>query len=186
MATDKKNPAPVTAKTATAGQSFEERYHDWTKHQVGFAPYWNPSAGDWFEGIVMARDDRDPTFVRYLVKATMPMKCKTGPSDSAETVDVAEGEYFTLSSYYQTELFFDKVLLSGVQPIIACQAVSKRKTKESGRSVWTWKVNSHPKYDEQLKQFFASDQAKQLLEGQLARRAAEGAPEEIEEYAEGN
>lgn len=177
----KKNPAPVTSKSSVeSSPSFEERYHKWTNHQVGFAPYWNPSAGDFFEGIIIARDDRDPSFVRYLVKATMPMKCKTGPKEDAETVDVAAGEFFTLSSYYQTERFFDKMLLSGVQPVIACQAVAKRKTKESGRTVWTWKVVSDPRFDEQLKAFFASDQAK-LLESQLYNKVAE---EQVEEYAE--
>jgi len=155
-------------KQATAGetQSIDPgapNYDLWTKHQVGFAPYWNPKEGELFEGIILEVDQRDPTFIRYLCQATRPLECATGPSDEAERVRIEAGEHFTLSTYYSLNNLFVQFLVSGLRPIIMCRALKKRKTKKSGYSVWTWEVRSAPQFKEALTKFFASEQSQKLL-----------------------
>ena len=71
----------------------------WESEQIGFPPYWNPGEGKKFLARVIARDERDPTFVRYVLQAQCKHLCQKGPADDAEPCEVKAGEFFTCSVY---------------------------------------------------------------------------------------
>lgn len=120
-------------------------FSKWEEEQVGFAPYWNPETDKWFLGQVVSRDERDPEFVRYLVKAALDTPCKRGPVDGAEEVLVKSGEYFSISVYYSLQGLFDAYLEMGiVPPVMKVIAVKEVKTKKAGQTCWTWKVLISP------------------------------------------
>ena len=72
----------------------------WEEEQISFPPYWNPAAiGNSFRGIPQGLDNRDPDFPRFVLLATVPIKCEQGPRDDVEEVTVQPGELFTTSVY---------------------------------------------------------------------------------------
>lgn len=92
-------------------KAINEAVTGWEEEQVGFPPYWNPShVGNALIAKVIMRDERDPSFVRYILQAVkFPLVCKKGPSEDAEQVIVQPGEFFTMSAYaaLPLERFFD-------------------------------------------------------------------------------
>lgn len=102
--------------------------------QTGFPAYWNPSDGARCIGIVVAKDDYDPDFVRIYMQATRPLQCQRGPKDDAEKVIVKPGEFFSVGDYKSLNL----------QNFIGCEIyfeVDKKVQVKSDkkRSVWTFK-----------------------------------------------
>ena len=76
-------------------QNFEEE-------QISLPPYLEISTkGQWFYGMPVFLDDKDPDFVRYIIKAEMPTKCQRGSRKKGENVEciVAKDEFFTVSAY---------------------------------------------------------------------------------------
>lgn len=117
-------------------------FEGWVDEQVGFAPYWNPEEGKWLYARVIARDERDPSFVRYLMQAGMDTECHRGAE--GEAVKVKRGEHFTISVYFSLRDLFDLYLETGIRPFIKVLAVKEVPTKTTGRNVWTWKVQVSP------------------------------------------
>jgi hypothetical protein len=107
----------------------------WEEEQTGFPPYWNPGEGKSFRGIVIARDVRDPDFVRYHIRSTQEdLECAIGPAVDAEPVKVTKGEIFTVSEYSSLPLSD----LLGLE--IMAVALKQVPTKKAGQSRWVWKL----------------------------------------------
>lgn len=161
MATTK-NPAPFGAPTIDTT--------DWIDERFGFAPYWNPNEGESIVCKLVARDDRDPEFVRFLVEALAPTKCFTGPKEDAKPELVEAGQTFTLSAYYSVDQKFSEYMELGVFPTLQLTAAEKIKLKKDPRkTVWKFTAKLHP---DTAKQLSAARQAKALNGGNPAGRPA--------------
>ena len=136
--------ATSNASAEPADVSGVPNFDKWVEEQVGFAPYWNPEPEKWFFARVVARDERDPEFVRYLMQAGMPLNCKRGPADDAEDVAVKPGEHFSFSVYHSLRDTFDFYLETGLSPFLRVQSIKEVKTKTTGQTCWTWKVLVSP------------------------------------------
>ena len=149
MANPTKNTAPNTNKNA------EPDFDSWSDEQIGFAPYWTPKEGEAFYGLIQARDERDPEFVRFLVMnlSSVPLVCHRGPSDDAELVEIGKGEVFTVSVYYQLEEPFNFYLQAqeemGIEVPMRVTALSKTKTRDKN-DVWRFRLQIEPNAKKQL------------------------------------
>ena len=160
MATPKTANEPKNAKnTAPAGDkgapAFElPDFESWEKEQVGFAPYWNPEPGKWFYGTVVSRDERDPEFVRYLVKTYAPITVQRGPKEDAELIELKPGDLFSISVYYSLAEPFDFILehfvLLGKEVPMMVKALKEVKTKKAGQTCWTWEMRLPPEWKKAL------------------------------------
>src|SRR5579864_838726 len=61
--------------------------------QTGLPPYWAPDEEQFRQGIpqnffgrVIAKDDADPEFVRWIIQAGKEQNCKRGPAENAESI----------------------------------------------------------------------------------------------------
>jgi len=146
----------------------------WEEVQVGFAPYWSPEENAFFVGYVVARDDRQPDFVRYLVQAYQDTKCQRGPVDGAEDVLVKKGEYFTVSVYHALAEPFDFMLANftakGDPAPLRMQALKKVKTSTVGQTCWTWKMTMPPDYKK--KYLAMRDEERRALAADATERKA--------------
>lgn len=106
----------------------------WGEEKIGYAPYWSPAEGACFRGIVLARDDRDPEFVRILMQATAPLVCYEGPVVEAEEIQVALGEQFTVSAYAALPL------MNYIGEEVFVKAVKKRDIKGGKQELWIFKL----------------------------------------------
>jgi hypothetical protein len=127
----------------------------WEEESLGFPPYWNPEVGKSFRGVVMNRDERDPEFIRYVLLATAPVTCATGPADESDVVHVAPGGKFTVSAYASLRL--DE--LAGLEVFVKC--IGKREIKNGKQELWQWQVFLSPEAKKQLAARRA-EQAKEL------------------------
>ena len=125
-------------------------FENWEEEQVGFAPYWGPAEMKWFYGQVVDKDERDPEFVRYLIRAGVDTQCQRGPVEDAEEVLVKAGEYFTISVYYSLQGAFDFYLETGIKPWMKVTAIKTTETSKSGRTVWHWKLVVSPEDKKRL------------------------------------
>jgi hypothetical protein len=123
---------------------------------TGFPPYWNPTPGAAFCGVVIDRDDRDPKFIRYRILASSPILCARGPADDAEPVHVNAGEMFTVSFYAALPL--DDYMGFEVY-VLAKEKVKGGKEKDRGGTVWQWKLGCAP----ETKQIVARRKADALI-----------------------
>ena len=151
--------AAPNASTGAAGSvGNETNTAGWSAEQVGFDPYWTPDTGKKIVGMLMNRDDKDPTFVRFQFIAANTTKCQRGPADMDserhEEVTVAPGETFNISKYDALEPLLTEYLLyssdtgNGVLVEISCGI--KVKTKTPGREVWQWKASVPPEVKKAL------------------------------------
>jgi hypothetical protein len=140
------NKAAASTVNPTAPQGWEEE-------QTGFPPYWNPSPGKAFRGVVLGLDEKDPDFPRYAFKATDQVICARGPADDAEEVIVKAGEFFTCSGYAALPL----QRYIGFEVFVV--AKSKRDIK-GGKELWEFSLKIHP---EEKKKLLALE-AKRLAE----------------------
>lgn len=120
-------------------------FSTFTDEQIGFAPYWNPETGKEFYGALVARDERDPEFVRYLVMnlSNRPLACSRGPADNAEEVLVQKGETFSISVYHQLREAFDFYLdvQSHKLMVVPMRLIAQDKVKTASRNeVWRFKL----------------------------------------------
>lgn len=122
---------------------------NWVDEQVGFPPYWNPTEGKKFAARVMARDERDLNFVRYVLQALHLTPCQNGPADDAEQIKVKKDEFFTISDYSGLPLheFFGEVVI--------VEALRKRKlaaneANPQKRDLWVWSVKVSPETKKKL------------------------------------
>ena len=148
--TNPKAPANATNKAPQSATKADEiDFSTWEEEQVGFAPYWNPEPGKFFVGTPVARDERDPSFLRYLIKAAVDTQCKRGPVDEAEEVLVKKGEFFSVSVYYALAEPFDAILENftskGTDILAKVTAIKTAKTKEKN-DVWQWKMHLPPEH----------------------------------------
>lgn len=142
------NPKNKTEEQTANGQV--PNFDNWQEEQVGFAPYWNPEEEKWFYAQIIEKDERDPNFVRYLMRAGMDTPCKRGSDANQEDVLVKAGEYFTISVYYSLQGAFDFYLETGIRPFMKVIALKEVKTKTSGQTCWTWKLLVSPESKKQL------------------------------------
>lgn len=149
-----KNPAPNKGTQAKANEEELPDFSKWTPLQIGFAPYWHPEPGKRFFGEIVQRDDRDPEFVRYLVKTHKTEECRRGPNNDdtakgavGEKVIVNKGDTFSISVYYSLADEFDFHLFfaekTGRHVPILVEALKTVKTK-GGQDVWQWRVLVSP------------------------------------------
>ncbi len=138
-------------------------FSKWTKHQIGFAPYWRPTdPGSWCYMEVVSKDTRDPMFHRFLCTAMKTTDCRRGPGNSdesvgivGEAVNVPTGDAFTVSVYHSLaeEFGFFQWLRAehNIRVPMKLTAVKKTPTKnldDNGepRKVWNWELLSDPKH----------------------------------------
>lgn len=155
-----KSPAPnPDMKTASADDGLPD-FSTWTPLQIGFAPYWHPEPGKKFYGELIARDERDPEFTRYLVRTLRTETCRRGPNNDdtekgaiGEEVIVNKGDTFSISVYFSLAEEFNFHLYyadkTGNHVPILVEAEKKVRTKK-GQDVWLWKVLCEPTVKKQL------------------------------------
>jgi hypothetical protein len=99
--------------------------------QVGFPPYWQPSdKNKKLAAEVIGRDD-EGRFVRYVLRATKPLKGCQGNKENKTEVPIKPGEYFTMSEYAGLPL--EKYI--GVGEIV-CFIKGERDTPNGMMYVW--------------------------------------------------
>jgi hypothetical protein len=138
------NPNGNKAKTNGTNTQSEEipNFEGWVTEEVGFAPYWTPAPGEKCYATLVARDERDPEFVRYLLIAGMPIRCHRGPREGGEEVIVNKGEQFSMSAYVQLDQPFMQYLNLGVP--VPMLLTAKEKVKGGQGSVWVWDIKVSP------------------------------------------
>lgn len=176
------NKAPVGGSKAAVSADLPD-FDKWDDRQIGFAPYWAPEVGDWCYARVIARDDRNPNFVRYLLKAYKDTECRTGPKLSGEPRIIRKGETFSMSVFtslvdeFDFHVWLNKKAADKEIPI-RIDAVRKTETatidEETGekRKVWNWRVRVAPEHRLFLDKMMT--EWKRLLEGGEERPALEG------------
>lgn len=147
--------------------SMFEAATDWVEQQTGFPPYWNPAIsdegkGNGFAARVMARDERDPDFIRYVLQATKGLRCHNGPAEDAEEVLVKAGEYFTCSDYAALPLadYF------GEEVVVITKGKRKLNPSERNpqkRDLWQFRILTSPETSMRL-QARREAQARELQE----------------------
>jgi hypothetical protein len=155
----KVNATEAEVAKMNAGEELPD-FSSWSPLQIGFAPYWHPEVGRSFFGKLIARDDRDPAFVRFLVQSLRTEKCHRGPrlgedgQPAGEDVIVSKGETFSISVYHSLaeefnfHLFYGERTGEGVPVYVT--AKKKTKTQKEGRTVWNWEVKCEPSVKAQL------------------------------------
>lgn len=137
MATTKKNAAPVQNQEID-GLEFSN------EEQISFAPYWKPIVGASFVAKPIARDERDPEFIRFVMQAYQDMDCFSGPVEDAAEVKVEKGKYFSISDYKALPLDF----YMGLPDPIKLTVESTRKSsdpKKNDMFVWSIKTTDRCK-----------------------------------------
>jgi hypothetical protein len=157
-------PANIAMGKGPRGEDLPD-FDKWDKIQTGFAPYWWPEMGKSCYGRVVAKDMRNPKFIRYLFIAGAEHDCRRGPKNDdvdagaiGEPVIVKKGETFSMSVAHslQDELDFQLYLMEKEEEDIYVRILAEKKTKtahESGaRFVWHFDVRNDPKYTPLLTQ----------------------------------
>jgi hypothetical protein len=134
-------------------------FDKWDKIQTGFAPYWHPEPGKFCFGRVVAKDARNPKFVRYLLVAACDHECRRGPKNDessegavGEWVKVKAGETFSITDYHsvsdELDLQLFMLMKHDIQFPVRILAEKKKKTNhpEGNRSVWEFDVRNDPKF----------------------------------------
>lgn len=162
MANAPKNAAApaVNMGKGPAGEDLPD-FDKWDDIQIGFAPYWNAEAGAWCFAEVIAKDERNPEFVRYLMLAHTDTKCSRGPKDpethkAEEDVVVKKGECFSVSLFYSLSRELDYQLYlrtKGHNVPVRVEAKKQTKTSTAGRTVWQWSVKNDPVHTPILNQY---------------------------------
>jgi hypothetical protein len=130
----------IEDELTTAPQSFEDESFDDSgteEEQIGFPPYWTPQEGRKLRVKVIAFDQRDPTFPRWVVQATHRVACQSGPSDEAEPRLVQAGEFFSMSLYAALPL----QRYVGEEIVISCK---EERDIGSGKTLWVWSLRCTP------------------------------------------
>lgn len=146
--------APKNTAPAAAPAFQMPDFATWEKEQVGFAPYWNPEAGKFIYASVVARDERDPEFKRYLMKTHMPMIAHRGTKEEQESIELQPGDMFSISVYYSLAEPFDFMLenfvVVGQEVPMKLTALKEVKTKKAGQTCWTWEMLLPPEWKRKL------------------------------------
>lgn len=132
-------------------------FAEWSEEQIGFAPYWAPEETEegqdkpYFVGHIVARDERNPEMVTFLFQALQEVQCLRGPREERNVVNVAKGEYFSVSVYRGLEGTFIQYLESGINPPIYVQARNKSKVKsDPKRTFWNFTLKVPQNFKLQL------------------------------------
>ena len=89
---------PMTEFDNSVPEGFED------SQQTTFPPYWPGEVGMTFMATVLGRDDSNPEFQRYVLRALRPTLCYRGPKAQAERVTVQTGEVFNCSVWTALKL----------------------------------------------------------------------------------
>lgn len=141
-------------------------FSGWEERQVGFAPYWEPEAGQKFFGQVIDFDDRDEKFHRYLCVAGGPLDCFTGSEEQGTKTAkrVNKGDTFTISVYAQLKEEFELYLSAPFPVPVLVEA--KEKIKGGKGHVWLYTVKVAPETNEKLRAFKAKMRTEALKGGE--------------------
>jgi len=175
------NPAYQTDMAATMAAVVPEGY---VEEQVTFPPYWKPDVAKGWRGTVIARDEREVKFPRYIIESAITIDCRTGKVTDGEIVTVTPGMNFSISAYKALPL--DRYF--GLEVAVICTALrtGMAPTEESEgmpRDMWVWKMLVHPDVkkllDSRKKEDMAFLREAQRIAGrkhleELARSQAEG------------
>ncbi len=152
MASAKKDPS-VNVGKGPSGENLPD-FDKWDKIQIGFAPYWHAEEMKFCYGEVIAKDARDPDFIRYLILAHADHDCRRGPQETGEEVKVRKGECFSISSWHSLsqELDYQLFLKEKGHEGIAVRILAEKKvpTSNAGRTVWQFDVRNDPKHTPML------------------------------------
>lgn len=119
---EEENPNTKPGFAASVNGADLPDFDKWSDDQIGFAPYWHPDANDlskFFFGTPIARDERNPKFIRFLFISAMDgLVCQRGPNAAVaeakgrdvEYVTVNKGDTFSLSVYKGPEDIFNEYL----------------------------------------------------------------------------
>jgi hypothetical protein len=107
------------------------------EEQTSFPPYWQPEEGKMFVGRVLALDERDPAFSRFIIQAMTPCDCARGPAKDAEEVKVSPGDQFSISVYSALPLH---LYLGEVVEVTAKGLRSLR----NGNDLWEFRLRCSP------------------------------------------
>lgn len=130
----------------------------YVEEQISFPPYWKPELGMGWRGTVLYRDERDPTFHRYIIESSIAMDCRSGPVDDGVIITIEPGMNFSIGCYaaLPLERFF------GLE--VAVIAVGSRKlppneaSEGKPRDLWEFRTLVSP----DVKQLLASRRKEDL------------------------
>lgn len=140
--TNIENPAYQEDLAATMAAVVPEGY---VEEQVTFPPYWKPDVAKGWRGIVIARDERDVKFPRYIIESMVTIDCRTGKVTDGEIVTVTPGMNFSISAYKALPL--DRYF--GLEVAVICKELRSGlpPTEESDgmpRDMWVWQMFVSP------------------------------------------
>lgn len=175
------NPAYQQDMAATMQAIVPEGY---VEEQVTFPPYWKPDVAKGWRGIVIARDEREVKFPRYIIESAVTIDCRTGKVNDGEIVTVTPGMNFSISAYKALPL--DRYF--GLEVAVICTALrtglpGTEESEGMPRDMWVWKMMVSPQVKELLvsrrKEDMAFLKEAQRIAGrkhleELARSQAEG------------
>ncbi len=157
---------------------------DYVEEQVTFPPYWKPDVAKGWRGVVIARDEREMNFPRYIIESSLTLDCRTGKVNDGEIVTVHPGMNFSISAYKALPL--DRYF--GLEVAVICTAQRtglppNENSEGMPRDMWVWKMMVSPQVKELLvsrrKEDMAFLKEAQRIAGrkhleELARSQAEG------------
>lgn len=174
MAKDTRNAAAAAKDfnpSAAPGQKLPD-FSNWTKEQIGFAPYWTPEEGKWFLGVMTDKDLRDPNFIRLQFQALAVTPCQRGPNDAQnerhEKVIVDVNDHFSMSVYAGIKELFEEYEGMPFPVPVRVTALRKSKTKE-GQDFWNFEVIVSPETRKILNAHRAEAKKLKAAETQRAR-----------------
>lgn len=144
----------------------------WVQDQVSFPPYWKPDLAKGFRGTVIARDERDGSFPRYIIESSLTVDCQQGPVNDGVIVTVEPGMNFSIGAYAALPL--EKYFGLEITAIVvgARKLPGNEASVMIPRDLWEWKVMVSPETSKLLKSRRAEDMAFLKEAQRIAHRKA--------------
>ena len=114
-----------------------------------FPPYWKPEVNTGFRGTVLYRDERDPSFARYIVQSAVTLDCRRGPVDDGEIVTIQPGMNFSIGVYASLPLerFFGLELTAIA---VGKQKLPINKNRDIAYDMWQFRTFLVPEVEKRI------------------------------------
>ncbi len=116
----------------------------YVEEQISFPPYWKPDLGKGWRGTVIARDQRDPTFHRYIIESAITLDCRKGPVDDGEIITITPGMNFSIGVYAALPLERFEGLEVAVIAMSTRRLPGNEASENKPRDLWEFKTLVSP------------------------------------------
>ena len=116
----------------------------YVEEQISFPPYWKPDLGKGWRGIVIARDQRDPNFHRYIIESSITLDCRKGPVDDGEIITITPGMNFSIGVYAALPLERFEGLEVAVIAMSTRRLPGNEASEHKPRDLWEFKTMVSP------------------------------------------